>query len=533
MAEEGVVFVRRASGLIREIGPISALSMALGHVIGGGINFHSTMDATVYPGASMPLAFLIAGIPSVLLGICFALMAIMMPRAGGDYIYITRTIDPLVGFLSSWAFWFTDAVSFGIIGAFDSIFWGMSLWIYGLMTGNSWAMDAGLWMQGFWGQIIIGTILVSIFCIIALLGTRTLAYVMNVIVFIPLVTGFVTIGYFIWGWMNAPTLALSNFDAIFGAEAADKVWTVAENAGFSLKKYAMGSNFASTMMAATPATWAYIGFTTPAFMGSEVKEPGRSFKIALIGSTVFILCYYVLLCGSCWGSYGDFITAYCYAAANAPNELAAALGVSRAPDGILPFFGAVLAYPNTLMMLLIAVTGAFWLMNDIPAFLMTTSRSIFAWSFDRFFPEFLADVNDRFHSPHWAITVTWIVGIIGVVANAYSWFIALVGTTVLYIFRVIFASLAATILPYKRPDIWEKGLRLTVAGIPLITIFGFISFTVWTYIFFYACLSCDPTTILTYMIWLGLGLLIFVVYWAYNRRKGIDPRTIYQEIPPL
>ena len=118
-------------------------------------------------------------------------------------------------------------------------------------------------------------------------------------------------------------------------------------------------------------------------------------------------------------------------------------------------------------------------------------------------------------------------------ANAYNWFIALVGTTVLCIYRYLFAAMAATILPYKRPDVWEKGLRLTVAGIPLISILGLISFAWWTYIFYYACLTLDPITILTYMFWMGLGLLIFVGFWAYNRRKGIDPRTIYQEIPPL
>jgi len=235
----------------------------------------------------------------------------------------------------------------------------MSLWIYGMMTNTSWAMDTGLWMQSFWGQVIIGAILVSVFCIIALFGTRALSYVMNVIVFIPLITGFVTIGYFVWGWVNAPTLAMNQFNAIFGAGAADKVWSIAKEAGFDPVKYAMGSNFSSSMMAATLATWAYIGFTAPTFFGSEVKDPGKSFKVAIMGGTVFIMIYYVLLAGSCWRSYGDFITAYCYAAANAGDKLAAAIGVSSAPTGVLPFFGAILAYPNTLVMLLIAVTGAF------------------------------------------------------------------------------------------------------------------------------------------------------------------------------
>ena len=531
MGEEGVVFVRRASGLVREIGWFSALTMVLGHVIGGGINFHSTMDAVMYPGCDVPMAFFIAGVPSVLLAICFALMAVMMPRAGGDYIYITRAMDPLIGFMASWAFWFTEAISFGIIGAFDSIFYGMSLWMYGLMTNNSWAMNTGAWMQGFWGQVIVGSFLVIVFCLIALLGTRALAYVMNIIVAIPLITGFITIGYFTWGALT-PGLAEQKFNAIFGAGAWDKVWNVAKDAGFDLAKYKRGTNWASTMGMATPATWAYIGFTCSSFFGSEVKDPSKSLMISMAFGAICIMIYYVVLSGTCWGAWGDFITAYNYAQANAPDKLAAALGVQDAPLGILPFFGAMLAYPNTAIMILIILTGAIWLMNDIPAFLMVTSRAIFAWSFDRFFPEFIAAVNERWHSPHWAIFITCIVGLIGVAANAYEWFLAMVGTTVLCIWRYLFDAMAATILPYKRPEIWEKGLKLTVAGIPLLTILGFIAFTWWSYIFWFACLALDPITILTYMVWLGLGLLIFIGYWIYNQKRGIDPRTIYQEIPP-
>ena len=535
---EGVVFVRRASGLVRELGPFSALTMVLGHVIGGGINFHSTMDAVAFPGANIPLAFLVAGIPTVLLAVSLALMAIMMPRAGGDYIYITRAMDPLLGFLASWSFWFTEAVSFGIIGAFDSIFWGMSIWIYGIMVGDKGAMALGTWMESFWGQVIVGSILVTIFIIIALFGTKALAYTMNIIVIIPLITGFLTIGYLLWGTF-VPGLAMSKFNAIFGAGAWDKVLDVAKKAitanGETMSKYAFGTSMKNTMLYTIPATWAYIGFTAPAFFGSEVKEPSRSYKIAMIWGPVFVMFYYVIIAAGVWGAYGSFISYYVYASQHAPGQLAAALGLSAAspPTPVLPFFAAILAYPNTAIMVTLAVTGAFWLMNDIPAFLMVTSRQIFAWSFDRFFPEFLASVNDRFHSPHWALFITWIIGMIGVFANAYNWFLALVGTTVFAIFRYWIDGLTAMILPYKRPDIWEKGLRWSIASVPVIVILGIISFGWWGYIFWYAVSTVDPMTAATYAVWWIIGILIFIGYWAYNKSKGIDPRTIYSEVPPL
>src|SRR5207245_10086475 len=62
---------------------------------------------------------------------------------------------------------------------------------------------------------------------------------------------------------------------------------------------------------------------------------------------------------------------------------------------------------------LLVVFGVFWIANDIPPFILTASRVLFAMSFDRVLPAPLANINDRFHSPVNAVIVTGIVGILG------------------------------------------------------------------------------------------------------------------------
>src|SRR5207249_4213500 len=63
---------------------------------------------------------------------------------------------------------------------------------------------------------------------------------------------------------------------------------------------------------------------------------------------------------------------------------------------------------------LLVVFGVFWVANDIPPFILTASRILFAMSFDRVLPAPLANVNDRFHSPINAVIIVGIVALGGV-----------------------------------------------------------------------------------------------------------------------
>ena len=101
MGAKKVTFARDATGLVREIGWLTALSIVLCNVIGGGINFYSTSTPAILPLANVPLAFTIGAIPAISAAVVFALFGVAMPRSGGGYVYISRTMSPFLGFLSS------------------------------------------------------------------------------------------------------------------------------------------------------------------------------------------------------------------------------------------------------------------------------------------------------------------------------------------------------------------------------------------------------------------------------------------------
>ena len=94
-------------GLSRSLGPGIAISMVVGAVIGSGIFLKPGQIAA--DGGSFPLiisAWVIGGIVCLLGGLCVAELALMMPKAGGLYVYLQEAYGKLTAFLYGWNLFF-------------------------------------------------------------------------------------------------------------------------------------------------------------------------------------------------------------------------------------------------------------------------------------------------------------------------------------------------------------------------------------------------------------------------------------------
>ena len=71
------------------------------------------------------------------MGVCYAMFATLYPRSGGEYVYLSRTLHPAVGFAVSFSFAFWETFYTGINGAFFSLY-SVSPFLaaLGLQTGN-------------------------------------------------------------------------------------------------------------------------------------------------------------------------------------------------------------------------------------------------------------------------------------------------------------------------------------------------------------------------------------------------------------
>src|SRR5208282_2040858 len=101
MSENRKTFVRDATGLVRSISPFDAFLASFGFVAIQLALITYTTGPYLFPGSDLVSATILTTILSIPIALMFTLFGWAMPRAGGDYILISRTIHPLVGFISS------------------------------------------------------------------------------------------------------------------------------------------------------------------------------------------------------------------------------------------------------------------------------------------------------------------------------------------------------------------------------------------------------------------------------------------------
>ena len=569
MGEEAapVIFVRRASGLVRTVGPFTAFMLVFTHTVGGGIHKLAVIAAYQHPGAFVPFSFLITGVLAMIpTALVYTMLGVMMPRTGGDYIFITRGLSPVLGFLASWGFWFTEVLSYGIIAWYSIDFFVSAATAAGIALRDEGLLATAQWMASTQGHWVLGMTFVILFGAIALLGMKIYGWIINVLGVVAIL-GCLSNLLILGAWGFTPGATVAGWDRIYGAGAYEKIVRKAFELG---DPPVAPFSWEATMSASVGAIWAYIGILSAVFVGGELKTPARSLFIAQVVGTTIIMLYYIALpfmVYTVWVVPRDILEkvgamSYLQAAGVPPDRvyfnalyfyvfnklgaegLASLLGVPPTyllPPKVVTSFTIPLV-PKGLEWLQVlngTVVGII-LLKDIPAFFVVGSRMVFAWAFDRFFPEFFAAVNERFHSPHWAILITMLGGAVGVALTAGGDWAAAADTTNLYQFAVMMACLSAAVLPYLRSDLYERSpLKWEIAGIPVLSILGAYGFGINMFFFFVATkeifyyFGSESLMIPIHQsFWMALGAFIFVSFLIYNTKRGIDVKTIYTEIPP-
>src|ERR671933_640999 len=95
---------RQPERLLKGLGPLDATTIVVGSMIGSGI-FITSAESSRLVGAPgwLLAAWAIAGLLTLTGALCCAELAAMMPRAGGQYVFLREAYGPSVGFLFGWS----------------------------------------------------------------------------------------------------------------------------------------------------------------------------------------------------------------------------------------------------------------------------------------------------------------------------------------------------------------------------------------------------------------------------------------------
>jgi amino acid transporter len=512
------LFVRNATGLVRELSPFDAFNLVFSAVlIPVGITQVFSFAPTFWPGANVLLSFLLS-IPLVFcFGMVYLYFTVAMPRSGGDYVWVSRVLGPGVGFLTnlSLTFVFTTWISFN----FTTMMTLMAPSL-GYVAGFTWSPNPLT-------QFLIATVLTILFAGLMLLGTRRVARYMLVTFAI------VWLGMAVW-LIGLAITGHDGFVANFNAHSGttiNQVTSAATKAGYSA---GTGIDWAGTIFAIIYAFQVFTGFQWTGYFAGEIKNVRRTAITSIIGALVISAVLYVLATFLVYNTYGF---------SNFGSIVYLGFNTSNSTLGFAPYLPSLVKFLALPGFLQIFVTACFVLsvLWWTPTGFLIATRNLFAWSFDRLAPAGVAEINDRLHTPVVAtIVVALWVELLNYL-NIYQGLSALL-INVIAVMAVAFVAvaLAAIVMPFTRPGLFNSApamVRARIAGVPWLTIVGVIMLLSWGFVLYVTFATTAfgqvaPQSMIEAFAVPILGAIYYLIIRLVRQRQGIQLKAAFQEIPP-
>src|SRR5882762_6828667 len=103
MSEVSVALEDQKTGFVRGLGLFDSTTIVAGSMIGSGIFIVSAeMARQVGSPGWLLVAWTITGLLTVIGALSYGELAAMMPKAGGQYVYLREAFSPMWGFLYGW-----------------------------------------------------------------------------------------------------------------------------------------------------------------------------------------------------------------------------------------------------------------------------------------------------------------------------------------------------------------------------------------------------------------------------------------------
>ena len=551
------LFVRQASGLVRDVSMTNALffniAAFVGTAVGWAIAFYALYPEWVaFNISAYAYMAVLTGIFCYFLGMIFASLTTAMPRSGGDYVFTSRIISPFWGWIESWTLVGSalTIIGFEIIVATHNI--QLTAILLGVAFPTSVFNGATNWLQDTTSKFIVGIIILLVIAGIAVLKTRTFhKVVMGLTIFAIVAVAINFIGAF-----TVNPDSMSNALPALGTSSKEIIAT-ATKAGFSL-----GSpNFSLLGLVglaglASVILFQYIGFQFSSYIAGEVKgNVRRAVMIAVIGALVFAVfmnSIYMDVQGFHFGFTMVNAWGYLYwFTSNAPL------------NGQPPFTPVMLTavHPQFWPLWLIVALGNITLNILLcPVYAIFLSRIVLAWALDRQVPEWFSIVNERTNAPLRVIILAVLIGgVFYILTFINQWFpsvniyLSLASATFFGILLAgltwIMPGLNAILIPFRRPDLFQlTNNTRKFLGLPRLVWCGIIwlIFIVPVYVGafgypVYQGLIASGTSYLSLsnsagvgwaLIFLVIGIVIYFAMRAVNTSRGINVKMIFQELPP-
>lgn len=436
-------------GLRRQIGLWSAIAIVIGTTIGSGIFRSPAGIADKLPGP-LPLAIIwVAGGLFALCGaLSFAELASAFPRTGGVYAYIKEGWGKLPAFLFGWAE--ITVIRAAAVGAISTTFAEYFLRVIGV--------DPGLYAR----YVAAGAII--------LMGTVNILGVR-------------------WGSMVLNLTTIAKYGGLIFIVIIAMVLGLPQTGGHYTPAMPEGSfTMGAFGLALVSVLWAYDGYADLSYAGGEVKDPERNLPRALIIGTLAIILIYLL-------------ANIAYLAVIPVEQMRTSRLVAADVAEILLGNAGVVFIGVTVML-------STW--GTLTGSLFTSPRIFFAMADDGLFFKSVAKVHPKFHTPHVAIGINIVLGVIFVLVRNFEQLADAFVTAIVPFYAI---GVAALFVVRRRAD-YKPAFRLP--GYPFVP-----ALFVLSAIYLLANALIDSSSRGPTALTLGIVLLGIPVYYMTVGRKQV------------
>jgi APA family basic amino acid/polyamine antiporter len=284
-----------APELVKGLGLTSATTLVMGSMIGSGIFIVSAEIAREVNSPALLIgAWLVTGFMTIVGALSYGELAAMMPKAGGQYVYLRESLGSLWGFLYGWTLFLV--IQTGTVAAVGVAFGKFLGYFFPSVAADNWIlhiahvppipigpmvlgnMDVGLNTQN-----LCGIVIVIFLTVLNIFGLKLGAAVQNLftIAKVSALAGLVITGIFIA--RNAQAIA-ANFGNFWRLDLPHSATGTAAGPFVGVLTILAVAQVGSLFSA---DAWNNVTFTA-----GEVKDPKRNLPLSLaIGTGVVILLY--------------------------------------------------------------------------------------------------------------------------------------------------------------------------------------------------------------------------------------------------
>ncbi len=367
-----------------------ATNLVIGAIIGADIYVASSLGAK-YLGPFSLVVWVIAGIIAIVIALCFAQCAALVPKVGGPYAYAREAWGPFAGFTVGWSLWFAEWISLAVFPV------AFTRYLSFFLPNLGFAFET--LVKGLFIAFLAGTNIVGVRAAGRVNDLLTIAKLAPLVLFVAAGIGWIALN---------PTVSSANFTP------------------FSLSGF---ENFGTALIL---IFWAYAGFEISTIPAEEIDDARKTIPRAIIIGIAIVTIFYLATNMVLFGVRNwQMLSTDTAPLAAATNSIFASSALLALIGGTIVGLGA-----------LISVAG-----SDESG-IIGTSRLSYALAVDGLFPTAFAKVHKKFKTPYLSIIIQSIMALAASVIGGLSLLISA------SVFFLAFSYLAtcASIFPLRKKE---------------------------------------------------------------------------------